>query len=64
MFTKDKLERWINVLNSCGIDLVMKREGSSCLMEKWLAEEKLHDLEELRNTLEKLYTTMDSNNSI
>ena len=58
MFTKEKLERWINVLNSFGVDLVMKREGSSCVMEKWETEEKLHDLKELRNTLEKLYTTM------
>lgn len=58
MFTKEKLERWINVLNSVGVDLVMKREGSSCLMEKWETKKRLQDLKELRNTLEKLYTTI------
>lgn len=62
MFTKEKLERWIETLNKEIID-----------KEDWLkyAEEKIEEIkyrkkcvEELKHTLEQLYTSITSDGSI
>ena len=65
MFTKEKLEKWINSLEEhIGIDerFLKQVEGRKPLYDG-IAERKAA-LEDLKQTLEQLYTSMTSDNSI
>ena len=65
MFTKEKLEKWIDSLDECiGLDNYRLRQikEKNCLYDGVV--ERKSNLEDLKHTLEQLYTSMTSDNSI
>ena len=64
MFTKEKLEVWLLLLYDFHNDLIMQKESSSCVMERFVIEGRIRDLESLMATLEQLHTSITSDGSI
>ena len=71
MFTKEKLEKWIDLLGKIDKSYItMIPKTTTLILDpfdnvfEYDGEENWESLQDLKTTLEKLYTTMNSNNSI
>lgn len=64
MFTKEKLEKWMDKLNNVMFCLDYHKKTTTDTDEKERAEEHLLTLEDLFQTLEQIYTSITSDGSI